>query len=185
MTDEENFDQPFEISPDEEMGDVAGAQTKIKSLRDQLKEAQAKAAENLDGWQRAKADAVNMKREAQASAARSIEREKDWFIESLLPVLDSFDMAMQNEAVASMGEVWQKGMGAMHNQLLRVLETHGAKRFGKVGELVDPRRHEAVQEVDDMPGESHTIVKILRHGYQADASQSPRIIRPAQVIIKK
>jgi molecular chaperone GrpE (heat shock protein) len=38
-----------------------------------------------------------------------------------------------------------------------------------------------VQEVDEMPGESGEIVRILRYGYKL----GERVIRPAQVIVKK
>jgi molecular chaperone GrpE (heat shock protein) len=64
-----------------------------------------------------------------------------------------------------------------------------------VGEKFDPQKHEAVQEVDDVAGESHTIVKILRYGYKtadkhgsgaaSGGSTGDRILRPAQVITKK
>ena len=168
-------------SPDEEMGDLAGAQAKIKKMRDELKESQKKAAEYLDGWQRAKAEGINVRRDALQSSERAIERARAALVEDLLPVLDSFDMAVGSEALAGLGEEWQRGMGQIHNQLLGVLEQRSVTRFGKVGDVFDPRRYEALEEVDDAPGESHTIVKVIRHGYNS----GDQVIRPAQVIVKK
>ena len=150
-------------------------------MRDELKESQTKAAEYLDGWQRAKAESIKVRRDALQSSERAIERARAALVEDLLPVLDSFDMAVGSEALAGLGEEWQRGMGHIHNQLLGVLEQRSVTRFGKVGEVFDPRRYEALEEVDDAPGESHTIVKVIRHGYNS----GDQVIRPAQVIVKK
>ena len=92
----ERDDVDFE--PEDELGSIGAAQAKLKKLRAELKETQAKRDEYLTGWQRCKADSVNAKNDAQRSAERSIERAKDAFIEELLPALDSFDMASSTSA---------------------------------------------------------------------------------------
>ena len=112
---------------------------------------------------------------------RALVRGKESMAEDLLPVLDSFDMASGTEAWLSIDENWRAGMEQVRNQLLDVLSRYGIERFGKVGEEFNPHTHEAVQEVDDVAGQSNTIARILRYGYKS----SGRVIRPAQVIIKK
>jgi molecular chaperone GrpE len=179
MTDDETRDD-IDFQPEDELGDIGAAQAKLKKLRAELKEAQAKAAENLAGWQREKADSINARKDALRDAQRAAEREKESFIYDLLPVLDSFDMAAASGAFAAMSDEWKTGIQHIQNQLLGVLENHGVKRFGKLGELFDPRLHEAAEETTDLPGDPHTIVRILRHGYAA----GDRIIRPAQVIVR-
>lgn len=178
MTDDEVRDD-IDFEPEEEMGDIGAAKAKLKKLRTELKEAQAKAAENLAGWQRCKADSINERRDVQMAADRRVEREKDSFVYDLLPVLDSFDMAFAGGAFEAMSEEWQQGMKHIQNQLLGVLESHGIIRFGKIGDAFDPLLHEAAQETADLPGDPHTIVRILRHGYRS----GDRIIRAAQVIV--
>lgn len=179
MSDEEREDMDFE--PEDEFGDVGAAQAKIKKLRLELKEAQAKRDEYLTGWQREKADAVNAKREAASAYDRHHARGKESIIEEIIPVLDSFDMAAGSEAWESVDDNWRNGMDQIRNQLLGVLSRHGIERYGKVADQYDHNLHEAVQEVDDMPGESGEIVKILRFGYKS----GDRVIRPAQVIVKR
>lgn len=173
--------EDIDFEPEDEMGDIGAAQAKIKKLRAELKEAQTKRDEYLAGWQREKADAINAKKDAQYTAQRTVERAKDSFVEDLLPALDSFDMATASESWDAVAEEWRTGMGYIYNQLVGVLENNGIKRFGKSGEMFDPYKHEAVQEVEDGDGESHTILKVLRHGYVA----GERVIRPAQVIVRK
>ena len=172
--------EEINFEPDEDLGDVAGAVAKVKKLRAQLKEAQQKGAEYLNGWQRCKADSINGRKEALADAARRAAREKMAFIEDIIPVLDSFDMAAGSESWAEVSDGFRTGMEHVRSQLLDVLSRHGIERFGKVGEQFDPRLHEAVQEVEDVAGEQHSVLKILRYGYRLGDS----VLRPAQVIIK-
>src|SRR3989344_2172351 len=178
MTEDTSDEIDFEA--DEELGDVAGAQAKIKKLREQLKEAQQNGAEYLDGWQRCKADSINGRKEALADAARRAAREKLALIEDIIPVLDSFDMAAGSESWAEVSDGFRTGMEQVRNQLLDVLSHHGVDRFGKIGEQFDPRLHEAVQEVEDVAGAQHSIIKILRYGYRSENG----ILRPAQVFVK-
>lgn len=180
MSDDEIRDD-IDFEPEDEMGDIGAAKAKLQKLRAELKEAQAKAAENLAGWQRCKADSINERRDAQVAAERRVERAKDAFVEDLLPALDSFDMAMKSASWDAVAEEWRTGMGHVRSQLLLALENNGITSYGTSGERFDPSLHEAVQEVDDGDAESHTILTVLRHGYRA----GERVIRPAQVIVRK
>ena len=174
-------EQDVDFEPDEELGAEASGKARLKKVREELEQAKKERQEYLDGWQRCKADSINARKEALAAADRAAERAKENYLHELLPVLDSFDMATGNEAWEAVDPTWKGGIEQIRNQLLDVLLRNGLKRFGKVGELFDPMRHEAIQETDDMPGEPHSIVKIIRYGYE----QGGRTIRPAQVIVKK
>ena len=176
----EELREEIDFEPEDDFGDIGAAKAKLKKLRDELAEAKKKQSEYLDGWQRCKADAVNLKQEATRNAARSAEILREALVHDIIPVLDSFDMATGNEAWAEVSDGFRSGMEHVRNQLLTALDTHDVKRFGKVGEMFDPRLHEIVQEMSDAPGEQHSVVKILRYGYKS----GDRILRPAQVVIK-
>lgn len=171
----------MDFEPEEELGSIASAQAKIRKLRTELKEAQAKRDEYLAGWQREKADGINLKKEAAHDAIRMAARVKAGIIEDILPALDSFDMAAGAASWESVDPMWRNGMDGVRNQLLDALSKNGIERYGKLGEQLNPYLHEAVQEIDDAPGESGTIVRILRYGYRA----GDHVLRPAQVIVKK
>ncbi len=170
-----------DIDFEDELGTVGAAQAKIKKLRDELKDAQAKRDEYLDGWQRCKADSINARKEAALSSDRAHGRGKESVLEDIIPVLDSFDLAAGGEAWLSVDENWRSGIDMIRNQLLDVLARHGITRFGKVGDQFDHSSYEAVEEVDDVAGTSGEVVRILRYGYRS----GERVIRPAQVIVKK
>lgn len=172
--------EEIDFEPEDEMGDIGATQAKLKKLRDELKEAKMKRDEYLDGWQRCKADSINARKEAALYADRSHARGKESIVEDIIPVLDSFDMATGSEAWASVGEEWRGGMERVQSQLIDVLTRHGVERFGKIGEQFDHTLHEAIQELDDVTGESGEIVKVVRNGYRS----KEYVIRPAQVIVK-
>ena len=175
---DENEDVNFE--PEEELGDLGAAQAKLKKLKDELAKIKQDRQEYLDGWQRCKADSVNARKDALASADSAAARIKENLIEDIIPVLDGFDMAAGSSAWASVDEQWRSGIDRIRNQLLDILGRHGVERFGKVGEIFDHAVHEAVEERTDVAGEAGTIAKILRSGYK----MNERILRPAQVIVK-
>jgi molecular chaperone GrpE len=177
---EEEILAEVDFEPEEELGDVASARAKLKKAKDELEKCKKERQEYLDGWQRCKADGVNVRREALASSERAVERAKEGLIEDIIPVLDSFDMAAGSPAWESVDTEWRKGMEQVQNQLLDVLSRHGITRFGKVGERFDHALHEVVQELSDVAGEPGTIVRIARFGYRSNG----RVVRPAHVFLK-
>jgi len=178
---EENDSEDVDFEPEDEMGTVGAAKAKMQKLRDELEKVKAERQEYLDGWQRAKADAVNTRKDLLASAERQGARAKESFIEDIIPALDGFDLAAGSPSWESVDSGWRSGIDQIRNQLLDVLQRHGVERYGKVGDKFDHALHEAVQEADDMPGEPGTILRILRYGYKTGT----RVLRPAQVIVKK
>ena len=173
-------DADVDFEPEDEMGSVGAVKAKMEKLKKELEEVRVKRDEYLDGWQRAKADMANIRREAAEASVRASARGKESLVEDILPALDSFDMAAMSESWGAIDESWRSGMEQVRNQLLVSLAQHGIERFGKAGEKLDHALHEVVQEQDDVAGEPGTIVRILRYGYK----NGDRVIRPAHVIAK-
>ena len=69
----------------------------LKKLRKDVKDARKEKSEYLDGWQRAKADYQNYKNAEGERLLSYATNAKERLVESLLPALDSFDMAMSNK----------------------------------------------------------------------------------------
>ncbi|PIR83562.1 nucleotide exchange factor GrpE [Candidatus Kaiserbacteria bacterium CG10_big_fil_rev_8_21_14_0_10_51_14] len=175
-----NDERDIDFEPDEELGDLAAAQAKIKKLKDELAKIKAERQEYLDGWQRCKADAINAKKDSESRASRVAEMLREELVHDIIPALDSFDMAAGSEAWAQVSDGFRTGMEHVRNQLLEALKRHGIERIGKVGEKIDHALHEVVEERSDIAGEAGTVARILRYGYKA----KDRVLRPAQVIVK-
>ncbi|MBI2610410.1 nucleotide exchange factor GrpE [Candidatus Kaiserbacteria bacterium] len=165
---------------EEDLGDVAAAKAKLKKLRDELERVKKERQEYLDGWQRCKADSINLKKEAESRASRTAELLREELIHDIIPALDSFDMAAGSEAWASVSDGWKSGMELVRDQLLDALSRHGIERIGKVGESLDHARHAILEERDDVAGEEGTVARVIRYGYKT----KDRVLRPAQVVLK-
>ena len=161
-----------EFVPEEDAENPMGA---IKKLRERLRSAEAESKTNLDGWQRAKADFVNFKKDEETRRDHAQERIKASLAEDLIPTLDSFEMSAKHS-----GNTDNKELQVIYKQLLSAIKQMGIERFGAEGELFDPHKHEALREVMvDSPEKEHTIVSVERSGY----SINDFVIRPAQVSV--
>jgi len=176
--DEEMGDVNFE--PEEDLGDLGAAQAKLKKIKEELVKTKEERQTYLDGWQRCKADSVNARKDMESRSARTAELLRESLVHDIIPALDSFDLAAQSEAWATVGDGWKSGMENVRDQLVEALRKHGIERFGNVGDTFDHAIHEAIQEVEG-PGEPHTILRILRYGYRT----KDRVLRAAQVFVKK
>lgn len=182
MTDEQvNDDIEFEAEDAPENNVHEKLLAKVAKLKSDLEACNAERQEYLDGWQRMRADVANMKRDQAASFGQTQALIKEEIIADFIPILDSFDSAMQGEAWNDVSESWRKGIEYIRTQCESVLDKHGVKPFGAIGELFNPALHEAAQEVGEASATHNTILRIIRKGYKS----GDRIIRPAQVVISK
>lgn len=175
-------EDPSRLVEDEaELGDLGAAQAKLKKLKEELVKVKKERQEYLDGWQRCKADSINAKKDAETRANRAAELLREALVHDIIPALDSFDMAAGSEAWAQVSDGWKSGMERVRDQLINALKSHGVERFGKVGEKFDHALHDAIEERDDVAGETGTIARILRYGYRT----GDKVLRPAQVFVKR
>lgn len=153
----------------------------IKKLREKLKVAQAEAKQYLDGWQREKADFINIRRRDDETKSEFLKFAKEEIVSDILPVLDSFELATANKASWEGAPAeWRKGMESIFNQLQNTLERHGVKKIYPLGHAFDPKLHEAVSTaLVNEKGEDHTVVQVLQTGYELGG----KVIRPARVIV--
>lgn len=170
------------VDSNEEGIEVAGS-VKIKQLQDKLKVVLKERQEYLDGWQRARADYANLQKQTEEDKKRLRTFIEQNFIEELLPVIDSFDMAMNNKDSWEKVDInWRTGVEYIYSQLMNVLKDHDLEPFGSVGDTFDPNLHEAVSEKEtDDSSADHTIQAVLQRGYKLYSS----VVRPARVIVYK
>jgi molecular chaperone GrpE len=98
---------------------------------------------------------------------------------SLLPVLDSFALALKN-ADANPQE-FRKGVELIHKQLQEALQKIGIQRIEAQGQPFDPRVHEAVEVVDSNDVPDHYVLEELQPGYKI----KERLLRPAMVRVAR
>jgi molecular chaperone GrpE len=99
-------------------------------------------------------------------------------IKAIIPVLDSFDRALQTSPEKS---EFHSGMELIHKQLVDALTKLGVKPISAKGEQFDPRYHEAIEMVDTEDVDDHQVLEELQRGYRL----KDRLLRPAMVRVAR
>jgi molecular chaperone GrpE len=164
-----------ELSPEEETPENGGQlQAEIEALQKQLEEAQTKAAENLDGWQRAQAEFINYKNRVQRDRELDYASMKGDIIKKVLPVLDDLERSLAHRPDDS---AWANGMELIARKFQNILEAEGVKRIEAKGKPFDPNFHEAISSEPHDEIESGHVIEVVQNGYML----GERVIRPAMV----
>jgi molecular chaperone GrpE len=181
----QNHTEESDIIIEEEFSEDSGVadsyKNKINSLKEKLEKCQTEKQEYLDGWQRAQADFINYKKQNDSVFVQAKEGAASDIVESLLPVLDAFDMALQGTFDDSFKK-WLTGFEYVHQQFKRVLEQYNVQEINPLNEPFSPELHEALEEVvTDKQSADHTVAQVILKGYRTPK----RIIRAAQVKVYK
>ncbi len=201
MNDEEIKNESFDKAQDDsgesdvsyvestEDGEALPVKDVAKKLREEIKQLQKEKEEYLTGWQRAKADYINLQKEMENSKITTSILTKEKMTDKLLPALDSFEMAFSNkDHWEKIDKDWQNGITSIYQQLISGLEKSGIEKIDEVKIPFDPSIHQSISIVaTDDEKKDHTVEKILQVGYKiGDSSVSSgqsRVIRPAKVSI--
>ena len=148
------------------------------ALQEKLAAAEKQRDEYLAGWQRAKADFINYKKEEFAHLQEVARYGSEDLIKDLITVLDNFDLGLR--VLEKNGPV-EKGVYLIRSQIEDILKKRGLEKIAiKPGDAFDPAVAEAMTEVasESPPG---TVVEEIEPGYRLHE----KVLRAARVIIAK
>lgn len=162
-----------------EDGDELPTKDIVKKLREENKTLRKEKEEYLTGWQRAKADYVNLQKDSDAKYKELRTMVTGNIVEDLLPVLDSFNMAMGNkDAWDKVDANWRNGVEYIHQQFLRVLTDNNVTALDQIDVMFDPMLHESIETIPtDDESKDHKIAQVVQTGYKI----GDKVIRPARV----
>ncbi|MEE8389280.1 MAG: nucleotide exchange factor GrpE [Anaerolineae bacterium] len=155
--------------------------SELNQVRDELEEAEAKAAEYLDGWQRTRAEFSNYKKRQEADRAQMMTFANAILLRKLLPVLDDFERAMATMPTNLSQVTWIEGISLIKHKLDAVLESESVKSVETEGQVFDPRYHEAVTHEELEGYEDGQVIGEVQRGYIL----GERVLRPALVRVAK
>ena len=98
---------------------------------------------------------------------------------SLLPAIDSFDLALQTYPRDV--EDFRRGLQLIRKQFDEGLFRLGLRPIAALGEFFDPRIHEAVDTEETTNAQDNQILEELQRGY----TFGTRLLRPAKVVVAK
>jgi molecular chaperone GrpE len=148
-----------------------GAEMKMAKSRDELATCRKEKQEYMDGWQRAKADYVNLLKRFEVETKSSKVAGVVKAVETLLPAFDALERSKEH------GEV-PEGFLAIARQIESAFASLGLESMGEVGEHFNPALHEALgQDPIDSAAKDDTITGVLEKGWKLGEV----VIRPAKV----
>lgn len=151
------------------------------ALRAELDKAQQKAMDNVDGWQRERADFMNYRKRIEREQATLRENISGEILKKYLIVLDDLERAMKVRPAEGEAAAWADGIELVYRKLISILESEGVKRIPAETEKFDPNRHEALTYEESPSHESDDIIEVIRQGYTI----ADRVLRPALVRVAR
>ena len=132
----------------------------------------------LDRLARMQADFENARKRARKEQEDFRDYALTDTIKTLIPVMDSFDRALQSSPEKS---EFHLGVELIHKQLLDALTKIGLQPVNAKGQQFDPRFHEAIEMVDTENTKDNEVLEELQRGYKL----KDRLLRPAMVRVAR
>ncbi len=166
-------------SDDNQSGSAAsGTGSEEASSGGELQKLKAERDTLLDRLARAQAEFENARRRAAKEQQDFREYAAADAIKALLPVIDSFERALQMKA--DLGD-FRSGVELIYKQLQDALVKLGVQPIPAKGEPFNPHVHEAIEMVETSDVPDHQVIEELQRGYK----MKERLLRPAMVKVAK
>lgn len=138
--------------------------------RDKSKEDYLRALAEYQNYQRR---SISNEQEARRQGVTSV-------LNSVLPVLDHFDMAINQPADSQAVQRVIDGVKVIRAELVRALEKHGVTMINPaIGDEPDPTRHSVLMHKAADGVDGGRISSVMQSGY----ALGDRVIRPAMVTV--
>lgn len=130
-----------------------------------------------DAHLRLMADFENSRRRASREREDLVKRANENLIESLLPVLDSVDLALRQKPEAD--DPFSTGIVMVFDLLRKTLANTGLEPIDAKGKTFDPQIHEAIVSAPSADVPEGVVIEQTRRGYMLNG----HMLRAAQVVV--
>ena len=144
-----------------------------------IQKLQQQAEQHLDGWKRAKADYLNLKKQTDKEKEDIAQFAQATAIMQFLPVYDNLKRATSHIPADQLKQDWVQGVVHIQKQFEDVMKQIGIEPIATVGQAFDPKLHHAVTQVKQDGAASGSIVEELGSGFTIHG----RVIEPAKVSV--
>jgi len=145
-------------------------------LTEELTRLKAEKEELLQTMIRRQADFENFRKRTERDRHEEGRRGVERLILDLIPVLDTFDRALQAHEDPAYEE-YRKGITLIRKQLWDAIARHGVQRIEAAGKIFDPHQHQAIERLESGDFPDGFIVHVFQDGYLFHG----RVLRPAIV----
>ena len=160
MNKEDNTDSFYAFSEEDNAffqegeGGEALAQ-KYTKLKQELALARKDKEEYLSGWQRCKADAINIKQDNEKKWAEAVKFAESQLLAELCSIVNMFHHAFDGQDTTN---PYIKGFRHIYDQLSALLIQHGATFIEAVGVPFNAALHEAIESIPVLNKEQDGVI---------------------------
>lgn len=187
LSKKESNEIPVEIKSDDEVNEESvlssnklkeESEPTIEELNKLLLREKEKTTDYESKLKRALADLQNLERKTKSDIENGVNTKINQFMIEFLQIYDDFVRAKE---FFSKNNVNIQGLESILKNMNSLLSKYNILPIDALGEIFDPKLHEAISIVEDSTLEENTITKELRKGYISHN----RVIRPTLVEISK
>ena len=135
--------------------------SELSNLKKELEQKNKSIEELTDTLKRLQAEFENYKKRVDKEKTEFVKYANAGVISSLLPTLDSFEIALKNTADK---EKFAEGIKIIYAQIYSALEAEGLRPINTLGEKFDPYKHEVLMKEESEKPEG-TILEEFQKGY--------------------
>ncbi len=146
------------------------------SLGQQIHKLQSEKQELMNTLVRRQADFENYRKRVEKERHQDRNRAVELLLDSILPVLDAFDRALDSADDSASAE-YLRGFEMIRRQLSDLLIKQGLKRIESVGKEFNPHFHHAIERVETHQHPDGLVIGEMQPGYVFH----DRVLRPAMV----
>lgn len=176
---DKNQEEPLDGEEINEVGAGITLSKEAEKMISQLEALEAKAEENLDGWQRSQAEFANYKKRVARDQEQIHSDIRGRVIMRYLEIADDLERALNNRPDEGAGADWANGVELIYRKLMSYLDGEGLTLMQVEGQVFDPNLHEAISQEESEDHASGEIIEVLQSGYML----GDRVFRPAKVKI--
>jgi len=184
MSNEKNSEIPVSVlSEDEantnnELEEESNDTFSLEEFRNLLEEEKKKSEDLENKLKHALADFQNLTKKTQLEIKNGINTRITQFMIEFLNIYDDFIRAKE---AFSKNEGNIEGLDSIVKNMDSLLEQNNVNPIDALGEIFDPKLHEAISIINDPKLDDNTITKEIRKGYISHT----KVIRPSLVEISK
>lgn len=159
----------------------AEVEEQLANTRDELESLRAERDDFKNRMMRTAADLENFRRRSHREQDELRKYGIDKVVSDLIPAVDNLERALQHAASIEDTSSIVDGVRMVYRQICSALNKYGVEGFESKGEMFDPQRHEAIQQVETSEHPTGTVMEQYQKGYFLH----DRLLRPALVSVAK
>lgn len=155
----------------------------IKELEQRMHHLEEQLKESEDKLVREKAESINYRKRKDEEVTRMVKYAGEDMIKELLPIVDSFERAidMDDDNLEDEISKFLSGFKMIYCNIIHILEKYGVKEIPALNEEFDPNFHQAVLTEPREGMKSGIVIEVLQKGY----TYKDKVIRPTMVKVSE